>query len=286
MLDHGRTCDACITGGFRQAVRRRCKDDSLAASSLLAVESSIHRRLGSYDSVGLFSCPSNFLRDTMERGGIDPRRLRVVPNFVDLSAAVRKTSPGGPVLYVGRLSEEKGVDVLLLAARLLSPATTVRIVGDGPARSELEAIAASGGGATVEFAGHVSPDQVRRHLAEASVLVIPSRCNENQPLAALEALAAGVPVVGSEVGGLPELIRPGIDGSLVGPNDQQQLARVLSSFIEDPDLAFDLGRAGRRRAEEEFGPARHLENVHDLYGSLLRGDEGAGSHDRRARSAG
>lgn len=271
MLDHGRTCDACVTGGFRQAIRRRCKDDSLAASTLLALESSIHRHLGSYDSVGLFSCPSNFLRDTIERGGIDPRRLRVLPNFVDVSAALRKASPGGPLLYVGRLSEEKGVDVLLLAARLLSPTTTVRIVGDGPARSKLEAIAANGAGAKVEFAGHVSPDQVRGHLAEASVLVIPSRCHENQPLAALEAFAAGVPVVASEVGGLPELIRPGVDGSLVRPNDHRQLAGVLSSVIEEPDIALAMGRAGRQRVEEEFAPARHLERVHDLYSSLLRG---------------
>jgi glycosyltransferase involved in cell wall biosynthesis len=237
---------------------------------LLALESSIHRRLGSYDSVGLFACPSNFLRDTMARGGIDPRKLRVLPNFVDVSAAIRKISPGGPVLYVGRLSEEKGVDVLLLAAQLLPPAASVRIVGDGPERSRLEAIAASGGGATVEFVGHVPPDEVRRHVAEASVLVVPSRCNENQPLAALEAFAAGVPVVGSEVGGLPELIRPGTDGLLVRPNDPQQLAQALASIMEDPDLALVMGGAGRRRVELELGPVQHLERVQDLYNSVSR----------------
>lgn len=272
MLDHGRVCDACINGGFRQAVRRKCKDDSFISSGLLAVESAIHRRLGSYDSVGLFICPSTFLRDTVARAGIDPGRLRVAANYVDVSGAVLKTSAGGPVLYSGRLSEEKGVDVLLGAAQRLPPGTTLRILGDGPARSELEAAAANSGGASVEFVGHVSPSSVRRHLAEASVLVIPSRWNENQPLTVLEAFAAGVPVVASEIGGLPEMIRPGVDGLLVQPNDPEQLAHALRTLMNAPEWALEMGRSGRRRAEEEFGPAQHLDRVRSLYESLLGGD--------------
>ncbi|MGZ4666264.1 MAG: glycosyltransferase family 4 protein, partial [Frankiaceae bacterium] len=94
LLDHGRVCDACITGGPWQAARRRCKDDSLGASAVLALESWLHRLTGAYDGVDAFICPSRFLAQAMAAAGVYPERMFVVRHFVDLAGVPSAAEPG------------------------------------------------------------------------------------------------------------------------------------------------------------------------------------------------
>ena len=119
MLDKGQPCDACVTGGPLQAARRACKDGSRPASTLLAVESWLHRRLGAYDGVGALIAPSRFLAGVLARAGVYPDRLRVLRHPVDVDHLALKAAPGGGVVFAGRLAPEKGVDTLIEAAALL-----------------------------------------------------------------------------------------------------------------------------------------------------------------------
>ena len=114
-LDHGKVCEACLGGFFGHAVVRRCKDDSIGASAVLAVESTVHRLTGAYGSVRVFVCPSRFLAAKMAQAGVYPDRLQVLSNFVDVCGLATKTDPGGPVVYMGRLWPEKGIEVLIEA---------------------------------------------------------------------------------------------------------------------------------------------------------------------------
>lgn len=257
-LDKGQLCQACLGGHFREAVRRRCKDGSLAASAAAAVELGLHHRIGAYDRVDRFLCPSAFLADTMRTAGIAPERLHVLNNFVDTTTIRAQQEPGTGLVYAGRLSPEKGVDVLLEAVRRLDGAATLHVAGDGPSRAALEAAARQAAPGSVVFHGRLPKPDLLDLIRRAAVSVVPSRWYENQPLAVLESFACGVPVVTTDLGGLPELVEPGVDGALVRHDDPAALAAVLSPLVADPARCHAMGRAGRAKVERRFSPAGHL----------------------------
>ena len=207
-LDKGSLCEACLGGKFHNAILRRCNDGSLTASALPAVELALHTWTRAYDPIGAFICPSNFIKGKMTEAGVFPDRLRVLHNPVDLGTEGVKTALGGPVFYAGRLSPEKGVDVLVHAAALL-PGVEVVIAGDGPERGRLEELARTLPAPGVTFLGRIPGAEVARRMRAAGVVAVPSRCYENQPLSVLEAFAAGVPVVGAALGGVAEVVEDG-----------------------------------------------------------------------------
>jgi glycosyltransferase involved in cell wall biosynthesis len=263
MLDRGRPCDACVTGGPLQAARHACKDGSRPASTLLAVESWLHRRFRAYDGVGAFLAPSRFLAGVLTRAGVYPDRLRVLRHPVDTDHLTVKPAPGGGVVYAGRLSPEKGVDTLIRAAARIP--VTVDVAGDGPSRAALEELARRAAPGKVRFHGRLPKDRLHALVRSSAVAVVPSRWYENQPLAVLEAFGCGVPVVGTELGGLPELIEPGVDGWTVAAGDAIALGDVLARTMNDLDAAFRMGRAGRAKVSRDFRPAEHLAGLRAAY---------------------
>jgi glycosyltransferase involved in cell wall biosynthesis len=266
LLDHGKVCEACLGGHFRHAVTRRCKDDSLMASAVLAVETTVHRRTNAYDPVQLFICPSRFLAGKIAEAGVFPDRLRVLSNFVAARTVAPKARPGGGVVYVGRLSHEKGVDVLIRAMERLG-SHRLDVVGGGPERAPLEALAVATAPGRVRFHGAVPKARVLDLVRSAAVAVMPSRCHENQPMAVLEAFACAVPVVTTELGGLPELVQQDRYGQTVPADDPAAMAAALDRLLRDPEHAFGIGQAARRHAERQFAPERHLEQLERLYRS-------------------
>jgi glycosyltransferase involved in cell wall biosynthesis len=265
LLDKGRPCHACVTGGPLQAARRACKDGSRSASSLLAVESWLHRRLGAYDGVRILLAPSRYLAGVLTSAGVYPDRLRVLRHPVDVDRLVPKATPGGGVVFAGRLAPEKGVDVLIEAAARLPEGVRVDIAGDGPSRAGLEELAQRVAPGRVTFHGRLDAGRLHELIRGAAVAAVPSRWHENQPLAVLEAFGCGVPVVGTELGGLPELIEPGVDGHVVPADDAAALGDALSRTIADPQLAWQMGRAGRAKAARDFSPADHLAGLRAAY---------------------
>ena len=266
-LDKGEICTACVKGGVGQAIRRRCKDGSLAASTIAAVEVGTHRLLHAYDPIATFICPSVFLRDQLEAGGIEASRLAHLDNFTEVDVPVREGAGEG-ILFAGRLSHEKGVDVLIEAVGRLAadlPGVRLDIAGDGPQRAELEALAQRVAPHSVIFHGRRSADEVRGLLRQARVGTLPARWLENQPLSVLEAFASGTPMVASALGGLTDLITTGVDGTLVPHEDPAALAEALRAYLVDPELAIAHGRAARERAVTRHAPAAHAEALFDIY---------------------
>lgn len=265
-LDHGQICEACLPHRFHQATVRRCNRGSLSGSLLATVEVSLHRALGAYDSIDVLICPSEFMRSKMTEGGIDTGRLVHVPHFADVRAIDAATGPGHGVLFGGRLSPEKGVDVLIRAAVHLPAGVPVVIAGDGPSREELEQLAAELDVADrVTFLGRVPGQELHQRMRRAAVVVVPSRWYENQPMVILEAAAAGRPVVATNLGGLPELVEPGVTGWLVPHDDPTALADALRDATADPDRSHELGRRAREVTLERFDPVRHLAALRSVY---------------------
>ena len=270
-LDQGVICTACVGGSLTSAVKRRCKDGSLAASTIAAVEVGAHRLLKSYDPVATFVCPSAFLRDQMVAAGLHPGKMVHLDNFTDTQVPVRDAAGSG-VLFAGRLSREKGVDVLIEAAGVLATYVSgvlVDIVGDGPERGELEHLAQRVAPGAVRFHGRVSAQDVRAHLRAARVSAVPSRWYENQPLSVLEAFASGVPVVGSALGGLTDLITPSVDGALVPAEDALALAAALRPYLADAELSLRQGAAARERALARHEPVAHAARIEEIYAAAI-----------------
>ncbi|MGH8972814.1 MAG: glycosyltransferase family 4 protein [Acidimicrobiia bacterium] len=271
-LDHGQPCQACLGGHYSQAIRRRCKGGSLPASTLAAVELWIHTTLRAYHPVARFICPSRFLARKMAEAGVFPDRLRWVPHFMDLAGIPSRDRPGpGPVVFAGRLSPEKGADTLIEAAA--RDGTSLEIAGDGPERARLEELADRRAPGRVRFHGLLPKAEVLALFRSAAAVAVPSRWWENQPMTVLEALATGTPVVASDLGGLSELIEPGVTGVLVPPEDPEALAMAMRPFVAGHPAAVAMGRAGREAVRAGFSPAAHLARLESIYqeaGAVLR----------------
>jgi glycosyltransferase involved in cell wall biosynthesis len=197
--------------------------------------------------------------------GVDADRLCLPPD-PELRRRLSRDGSRRVLLATARLDPEKGLDVLLRAARRLDGAQVV-IAGEGPERPALQALAASLGlGDRVDFLGH--REDVPALLACCDAYVLPSR-NEAFALGALEAMAAGRPVAASAVGGVGELIDDGRTGLLVAPGDADALAHALRRLLEQPALTERLTRAAAARARERFSAARMVAAVVDIYRELL-----------------
>jgi glycosyltransferase involved in cell wall biosynthesis len=270
MLDHGHLCDACVKSGPWRAAQHACKDGSRVASTLLAVESTLHRRTHAYGAVDVFVCPSQFLARVMQAAGVFPDRVQVVNHFADVDGTPVKVQRGGNLLFAGRLSHEKGIDVLIEALALTRATTALDIAGDGPARGRLEEQARRMVPGRVRFHGRLDKGALQELMRSSIACVVPSRWYENQPMTVLESFGSGVPVVASDLGGLPELVRDGTDGWLVPAENPMALAAALDRVWADPAQALSMGSAARRRVLQDFSTARHLDALAGVYADAAR----------------
>lgn len=272
MLDHGAPCDACVGSGTWHATARRCKGGSLGGSAVLTIESGIHRALHAYAPVDHFVCPSRFLADVMLRQGIAADRLSVVNNFTDIPPAGERAVAGEGFVYAGRLSHEKGVEDAIRAIARTGGDAVLHVAGDGPLRASLEELAAAEAPGRVRFHGRLDAAALADLLRASRALVLPARWYENQPMIILEAYAVGTPVLVTDLGGLPELVRDGEQGLVVPANDPVALAAAMDRLDSDPDAALAMGRAGRARLEAEFGADVHLQRLAAVYETAARHD--------------
>ncbi len=263
-LSQGKRCEACKKVRYHQAILRRCKRGSISASFLAAAANSVHRALDVYRLVDRFIAPSRFLIDKFVEFGFEADRFVHIPHFLDYAKVSPSRRFGDYDLFVGRLSEEKGAEILLRAAAMKNSGTW--IVGDGPDGERLKN--EFGHLPNVHFKGRQQGRELATSFEASRAVVVPSECYENFPMVVLEAYAHGKPVVASRLGALPEVVREGVTGLLFTPGDSEDLADKLELLRNQPDLAQRMGESGRKWLEEEFGPDQHYQRLMDLYESV------------------
>ena len=213
------------------------------------------------------------MRDVLLANGYAPERVLYLPNAIDAAAIEPTPGQGDYVLYSGRLSPEKGLPTLLRA--MVGLPLPLRIAGDGPLRAELERFVDGHGlRDRVTFTGHLAGPDLARQYREAAFVALPSEWYENAPVAALEAFAHGKPVVGSNLGGIPELVENGRTGRLFPAGDADALRECLAATWNDRAARGEMGAAARRRVVAEFSAERHAEALLELYGRILRKTSG------------
>lgn len=269
LLDNGEVCEACIPRHFAQAVKRGCRNHSRGQSGLMALELAVHTLTGAYGDVQRFVCPSRFLAGVMRRAQVFPDRLLVIPNFCNGLDAIATRDFGlaargqGPVVFAGRLSPEKGVDILIDAV-IANSALSCVIAGEGPERRRLED-RATPAGTRITFTGRLPRHGVLDLMRRASCVAVPSIWHENQPIVILEAFACGVPVVCTDLGGLPDLVHAHLTGLVVPPGDPEALGAALCRLADGGEAPATMGRQARAYVEAYHHPGRHLDAVLEVY---------------------
>lgn len=258
-LRDGEVCEKCLGDRRHWGVIHRCYRNSLPGSlALYRMQEQSRRRHVWHDSVHRFIALSQFARDKFIAAGFPADRIVVKPNFVTGYSGPQPPTRHG-ALFVGRLSPEKGVDVLLDAWRQL-PDIPLTIVGDGPERDRLAAMAPP----NVTFTGTLPRSEVEAHMLAAAVLVVPSIWYEPFGLVVAEAMATGLPVAASRIGALPELIEPGKTGALFEPGNRDDLMRAVRSCLDGMD-----GEPTRARQSALFSPAASLNQLERIYAAAL-----------------
>lgn len=289
MLDGGgRVCDACLEDGrYRHCIERRCVKGSRAKSALAAIEASFNRAHKSNRRIDRVIAPSRFMCSKLIEGGWPEDKVVFLQNFADDAILDRAANAGADatdrenpyLLFFGRLSVEKGVDTLLRAfdAALPSLPQDMRlvVVGDGPDAADFKALASSLGCASrIEFAGYQTGGALQAYVERASLAIASSRWRENMPYSIVEAFAAGTPVVGTDIGGIPELVDEGKTGFICDPGDVQSMAdaisRGVSAFLEQPAYA-RLQQNCRSYVMENCSREKFMSDLVNLYKESIDG---------------
>jgi glycosyltransferase involved in cell wall biosynthesis len=258
----GRVCEDCLGRPPWPGVVHACYRDSTLGSAALATSLSLHNAFNTFDRVTKYLAVSGFVRRKYVEAGWPDDRIEVKSNFAWENP--KRDGPGRYFLYLGRLSHEKGV-ATLLSAWSRSPAPLL-VVGDGPIAGALKAEAPP----DVQFRPTVSPAEVPGLIREARALLLPSVCYEAQPRVILEAYAAGVPVLASNFGALPEAF--GHDsGLLVPPGDAGAWADAVERLLDDRESE-RLGEGAWRRWRDRYSPERGLKNLEGAYRRAVASD--------------
>jgi glycosyltransferase involved in cell wall biosynthesis len=269
MVSKGQACERCRNGKFWHVISEGCYAGRLGSSLVLAAEAYVHKWLHTYEKcVDCFLAPSEFVKHKLAENGWDVSKIEVLPHFQKLPAqSLSGPSANSPILYFGRLSQEKGVADLLGAMQRL-PDLCLQIAGEGQRRLELEKLAQQLNLKNVEFLGYVRGADLDRLIAAARFTVLPSLAYETLGKSILESYAWGRAVVASDLGSRRELVHENRTGLLFPPGDVDRLAEAISFLAKHPKQAEEMGAAGRELVRERYSPKAHYSAVTQLYERL------------------
>jgi glycosyltransferase involved in cell wall biosynthesis len=256
----GEICELCLGKVPWRGIVYRCYRGSLPGSAALAASLTLHKAIGSFDQVSQFLPVSRFVFDKHVQAGLASDKMFIKPNFCWPQS--RRTGAGEYFLYVGRLSREKDVRTLLEAWRSIR--APLILAGDGPDRHALQAVAP----AEVVFRGKVDPNEVTQLLTGARALIVPSRWYEGAPRSVIEAYAAGVPVIATRFGALPEIVEHGVSGLLVPPGGTDGWVEAVETLM-DATTSARLGEGAFDRWARLHSPDSGLEGLERAYRTAL-----------------
>jgi glycosyltransferase involved in cell wall biosynthesis len=275
----GEVCTECIDRrSVVPALRYGCYRGGRIATFPIAAMISLHRMLGTWQRhIDAFITLTEFQRRTVVGAGLPRERTYVKPHFyAGPPDPIAFSDRGNRAVFIGRLSSEKGVDSLVEAWRLLGgDAPELEIIGDGPDLERLSAsIKGSTGGALITFTGRLSFEETQKRLASASVLVLPTLCFEGFPMVIREAFALGVPVIASDIGSIPYIIKDGVNGILFKPGNAAGLAAAVGGFFSSPQGKRDMCVAARAEFDSRYTAEANIETLMDIYASAIKNKRG------------
>lgn len=266
LMRDGKVCEDCQGRSVAwPGVVHACYRDSRAATAAVASMLAVHRAMGTWRKrVDVYVAPTEFARRKFVEGGLPSEKIVVKPNFLSCDPGT-KTGAGAYALFIGRLSEEKGLRVLLGAWGLLRETIPLRIAGDGPLREELGREIGAKGLTGVELLGQVPSEEIAGLLHGARFLVFPSVWYEGLPMTIAEAFACGVPVIASRLGAMEEIVEDSKTGLHFAPGGKADLAAKVECAWTHAEEMQEMGRAARREFEEKYTGAANYKRLMGIY---------------------
>ena len=264
MLAHDGVCERCKCGHISNVIKHKCIKQSRVLSTVVYFEALLHKLLDSYmrNSVKLIA-PSKFYINKFADWGFNHSKFIHIPNFVNIDSKIANNNVGSSFLYFGRLSPEKGLKTMLEAASLAN--VPIWIVGKGVMEQELKDLAEKLG-VDSQFFGYLSGESLYEKIRQARSIVLPSEWYENAPLSILESYALAVPVIGAEIGGIPELIKEKETGLIFNSGSSESLAKAMISMSElSNSQVREMGHKGREWVLSDFTAELYRERLLDLY---------------------
>ena len=267
LFDGGEICKRCLYGKHYHAVFRRCVKESLLTSFLAMIEMFLHSWLKIYHLVDRFIVPNHFIEALLLGAGYPAQKIVKMLNPLQLADYTPSYEFGDYILYFGRLDPEKGVMTLVQAMKRFSHLKLI-VVGSGTQSEELLLWCSENRVKNVEFVGPHWGDDLMRYLAGARLVVVPSIWHEPSPMVIYQTLATGKPVIGSNIGGIPDLLTDET-GLLFQPENAEDLADKLDSLAFDDNRLRSMGRAARRWAEINLDPEHYYLSLKQLYSEVI-----------------
>jgi len=237
LLRNGKVCEKCLDHSPYYGVLHRCYRNSFIASATLAHMISFHHYRKTWQTkIDAFISLTSFSKDVFIKAGFPASRIWVKPNFISGSQPIRQQAKREGALFVGRLSDEKGIITLLEAWKNIP--YTLKIAGDGPLRTLVE----ENQGTHVRYLGSLKPSEVREEMASSAFLVMPSIWYEGFPMVLVESFACGLPVVVSKLGSMAEIVSDGINGLHFSPGDSSSLKEKVEWAVHNLDKLDAMGR--------------------------------------------
>lgn len=269
----GKVCEdlACAGAGLNlKIVRYKCIQNSLAASAIGLLETKINRILDYYRKyVDYFIAPSEFIKQMyIKHYGVAADKIGYLPVFFDAGSVTPSGNDKGYFLYAGRIDKSKGIAALLEAFKEL-PHEKLLLAGDGPERLQFEDYARQHK-INSEFLGFQQQKELNVLLDGCRALILPSFSYENSPNIVLEAFSYNKPVIASDIGGIPELVRNEVNGLLFAAGDPEQLAGKVECLAKNIRKANELGVNGRNFLIRELNPQSHYERLMEIYKKVKR----------------
>ena len=268
----GQPCSLCTDGHVENVLIHSCIKDSRPASLLAAIEARVARQRHTYTKIDAYIAPSTFAGNVATNAGVDPKTIHVIPNFLpydEIGKPLSALEEKPRFFFAGRLEEVKGIREMLNVFTARNPELgTLILAGAG---GELEDLVRSTADASenIEYLGRLTRHQVRQQLQRSRAILVPARWHENNPMSLLEARAMGIPVICTDMGGLPEMVENGVDGLLVRRADAEDLSKAIKRLATDRDLAHEMGRHGHDRFLRDNTPDAHYGRLMTAYQAAI-----------------
>jgi glycosyltransferase involved in cell wall biosynthesis len=269
-LRDGKICTKCLHGSVVWSAVHGCKGGRVTSAAYAITHGVTRLRRAYHRGIDLFVTPARFTADHLVSAGYERDRIQIVPNMCDLPSDAPSTGGGEYAAFVGRISPEKGVNVLVEAAKLSGISTKIAGKGEVPGLRESAPH-------NVEFVGPVSREALPAFYRGARFLVVPSIWYECYAIVLLEAMTMGLPIIATDIGGTPEVFEDGKSGLLVKPGDAHELAVAMRRLWDDPGLCAQMGQAARARAMQTFTPDVYYRRLMGVFQLAIERRRAAGT---------
>lgn len=218
-------CSKCMDGNYMHCIKESCIHGSRIKSICGAIEASLYKKRNTYSLIDKFICPSHFMESMLTQKDIYKTKTIAIPNFIDIDVPKAITNKEEYILYFGRLSEEKGIGMILELAKHLQ--TPIYIAGTGSMQKDCEQ------SDYVKYLGFKTGNELIELISKAKLTLYPSIWYENCPMSILESQSLGTPVIASDLGGIKELIRDGITGYTISEITPEKMYQKINELMKD-----------------------------------------------------